>query len=160
MIKQLYILSPGGQCTFHLDFCDVQILTPQDQATHDPQLISGFFAAIMSFAQVTTGEADAIKHIPLNNKHFFFHQSPSYTYIIETDDMNKNAQNDDYFELLHSIEIDFLNFLQIYPDINANGCYEIISNNGLTNKVKEKIARFSRQLLFRKYSASSLTVTN
>ena len=69
MITQLFILKESGQCIVHVDFRQLQSDTKEKI---NPQLISGFFAAIMTFAQTTNGDDNSLDHISMKNLNYYF----------------------------------------------------------------------------------------
>lgn len=101
MIKNLYVIKDTGQCLYHLKFYDIKIKTEKvnKYKTDDPNIISGFFAAILAFANAVEGN-NGINKLFLENSNYYFIKQDTIHFIIDTDHTNSKFTEEDYFVLL------------------------------------------------------------
>ena len=111
----------------------------------DPVLVSGFFAAIMTFAEVTTGDKLAIRHIPMKTLDYYFYKQRGFFFIIETS-FKKKGSVETYTGLLSQIATIFFNYLD-EKELEEDFC-KIIEDPNLAEVYKEMVSKFLRKILF------------
>ena len=136
-----------GACVCHIDFC--MIHSDKETITcKDPQLTSGFFAAIFTFAKMTTGVEDAIKYLPLSNLNYYFYMREGYIFILETDKVDTKFSFEDFELILQEIAEFFFQHLK-ERNMDENVIY-IIEDETLIDNIKGVISKFIRRSLFKR----------
>ena len=105
MIRKLYIIQEAGVCSLFIDFTCIQCdFDNKMQRTSDPQLISGFFSAIIAFADeaIGTGDQKTIDSISVKNVIYYFKKLKDYYFILELDSLDSASSRDDIEELTDS----------------------------------------------------------
>ena len=145
MIKKLFILKGSGVCLYFRDFCEFS-MPSNNKGSHacDPQLLSGFFAALMTFAENTSG---SLQTISMNNSNYYFHKDEEYYIILETDLVNPKINYDDFMGLLKDITQYFVSFINI-KELDTD-FMEIIEDEHFSNTIQEKISRLYRRSLLK-----------
>ena len=133
-----------GECIYHINLCSYLPKNLQDLLI-DPDLASGFFSAIFSFAKMMTGNEDAIKYLPMSNFYYYFFRDQGFIFIFETETIMKKL---DFEQLLKEISTIFLEFLK-EKNLSIDSSY-FIEDENLSNQLRNKISKFIRQNLFKK----------
>jgi hypothetical protein len=115
----------------------------------DPQLISGFFAAILTFAETTAGNSDTISNLLMQKKSYYFLKHEGYYFILETDNLNQNLTEDDFNALLIFISDCFH---EKFLKNNVKDLIEIIEDDEFTSEIQNKISKMIRKKLFTKFT--------
>jgi len=142
MIKQIFILRDAGTCVYHLDF---MTLDTSSKSTIDPVLVSGFFAAIMTFAEVTTGDKLAIRHIPMKNLDYYFYKQRAFFFIIETN-FTKKGNVESFTTLLSQIATKFFDYLE-EKELEEEMFAKMIEDDLLAEFYKEMVSKYIRKRL-------------
>ena len=96
MIKKLFILQTTGQCIIYMDFEFIESKNA-NSVKKDPQLISGFFSAIIVFAEnVVAGRENPINQIQMKTGNYIFSNIGGYYVILETTVTDSSLNLDDY----------------------------------------------------------------
>ena len=138
MIKQLFILKATGTCVIHNNFDQID---SESSMLHkkDPQLISGFFSAILAFSEsVVEGADNEISMMQLKNRLFYFYKIQSFYIILECSADDQTLVSDDYESILIDIGLIFEDsFLQ---DKNPDDIFFTIEDENFNSKIKEIIS--------------------
>jgi hypothetical protein len=110
----------------------------------DPQLLSGFFAALMTFAENTSGN---LQTISMNNSNYYFHKDSDFYFILETDLVNPKIAYEDFMGLLKDITQYFIGYVNI-KELDTD-FMEIIEDENFSNSIQEKISRLYRRSLLK-----------
>ncbi len=135
-----------GSCVLYIDFCVIQ--SGKEIACKDPQLTSGFFAAIFTFAKVTTGVEDAIKYLPLSNLNYYFFMQDNYIFILETDKVDTKFEYEDFNSILQEIAEFFFNFVKTEHD--GGDVMVMIDDEPLIDNMRGVISKYIRRSIFKK----------
>ncbi len=145
MIKNFYAIRETGQCVFHINLCSIElsIEKKKDKNQKDPNLISGFFAAVLTFADHVVGGDNEVHKLSLKNSNFFFIKKGQIHYIIETDLINQKMEEEDFFELLQQLA----NYIEDYvKDNDVDDSYMQISDDEyLCSQIKDLISQYMRK---------------
>ena len=99
MLKKLYLISQTGQCIYHQGMGQIEREGAScDGSEVDPNLISGFFSAILTFANMMAGQENEVHNISLKNSNFYFIQRNHLHFILESD-----STNDDVYVILNKL---------------------------------------------------------
>ncbi len=104
MISSLYVLSPTGSCTEKIDLRDIK--ATENSCGSDPQLLSGLFTALISFAQLTTGLDNQLNYLPIKNLTYYFYLVNGGGYfVLETESENNSMVLEEYLEMLKDFSL-------------------------------------------------------
>ena len=107
MIKQLFILKATGTCIIHINFNQIDS-DKEKTKTVDPQLVSGFFSAILAFSEtIVEGADNAINYMQLKNRLFYFYKIQAFYIILECSADDQTLKNQDYESILIDIGLLF-----------------------------------------------------
>jgi len=150
MIKKVYILKSTGHLVYFLDCCLFQSKSEKNtEFLLDPDLISGFFAAIIAFAENTSGQKAPINQISMkNNNYYFFHDNGFY-FILETDIVNSSLTYEDFINLLKCISENFHNAFSFQKD---SIIIQRIEDNEFTEHIKFSISDLIKKNILNKIS--------
>ncbi len=149
MIQRVYIILLSGICVYHLDFASIRL---DKEKAFDPQLLSGFFTAIMEFANTATGggyESDGSKPIDtisISNRKYYISKNHKFYYVIEADQLDSYLNNEDMKEIIGFIQRMFSS----KADVGANAAMtgEMYIDEDFGNVIKEHVSRTVRSKLF------------
>ena len=113
MLKQIYLIRETGQCIFHQSLGKIEVNGTSEKVDSDidPNLISGFFSAIISFANLATGKENEVNHLSLKNSNFYFIKRKHLHFILESGTFNPSFLEKDYFIVLNKIADYFVNYI-------------------------------------------------
>jgi hypothetical protein len=150
MIKKVYILKSTGHLVYFLDCCLFQ--TKSEKKTEylcDPDLISGFFAAIIAFAENTSGQKAPLNQISMRNHNYYFFHKIGFYFILETDINNSSLKYEDFINLLKCISENFHNAFSFQKD---SVIIQRIEDNTFTEHIKDSISNLIKKNILNKIS--------
>jgi hypothetical protein len=153
MIRNLYIVHESGVCLYHLDFTEYKTAAGKCTGPTDPQLISGFFTAIIAFGETTVRDTEKgfeLNFISFKNHSYYFCRIRQFFIILETDAVETTLTNESISEIMQMVA----NLYQKYIDdgiFDENGCIYNPDDN-FENEIKSFISKIMRRSLFKKIS--------
>jgi hypothetical protein len=150
MIHKLYVIHLSGICIYYLDFASIQL----DKKEFDPQLLSGFFTAIMEFANSATAGnymtegSRTIDMLCLKNRNYYISKNHNFYYIMESDQADQNITKEDVEKLLDFVEQRFKRKTQ--EGISASITSEMLVDEELGSSIKQEVSRIMRMKLLHK----------
>lgn len=147
MIRKLFIIQESGVCIYHIDFSEIKTNSPKG-TSHDPQLISGFFTAIMAFGESAMDEkGDELSYICFKNLNYYFRRHKSFFVVFELDS-NTNLSANDMSDLIRNVVGIYESFIEkgIFEE---NACF-FVANEDFEQIVRDEIAKLMRRSLFKK----------
>lgn len=148
MIKKIFILRECGICLNYIDYAGIQTKASSTDSK-DPQLISGFFSALMTFADETIsgGKSESnMSFISIRNVNYYFLKVNHRFYIVETDSNDKmNMQ--DFEELLNNICVIVEAYIKsgvMNEDVCEDDC-----NTKVSNDIRNAVGKALRKSLFK-----------
>jgi hypothetical protein len=153
MIRKLSIVQDAGVCSLFINFSTIQNeLELKSKRTSDPQLISGFFSAILAFAEEAIGSGDvgnkAVDHISLKNIIYYFKKVNHFYFILELDAVNDNVCKEDVEELLTNIVELFESYIE--QGLIENPEFQEIENADFIKEIHSLVSKTARKCLFKK----------
>ena len=154
MLKKLYLIRETGQCIYHQVLGQVESDSEKNEANgncdKDPNLISGFFAAIISFADQVIGEDNNVNNLSLKNSNFYFIKRNHLHYILETDLDNPYFTEDDFYNILNKVAI----MIELYLCENNidDSIVQISEEKELNKSISNIVSKFMRSKIFSKIS--------
>jgi hypothetical protein len=150
----MYIVHESGVCLYDLDFNAIKMSNGKLNAATDPQLISGFFTAIITFGESTVNDMDKgceLNFISFKNHSFYFCRLNHFFIILETDAVETNLTKENIEDIMHQV----VNIYQEYINkgvFDVDGCIYTPDEN-FENDIKNYIAKVMRKSLFKKIAA-------
>jgi hypothetical protein len=106
MIKKLYIIKDTGHCIIFFDFLSKRIEdNTQENSNSDPQLISGFFAALLAFAEAYVGKNDPLHLLWIESSKIYFRKQNDLYFILETDKGEQNLTDEEFSIIMTDISL-------------------------------------------------------
>ena len=154
MIKKLYIMQSTGQCISYFDFNSIDLeLSKEEKKQSDPQLISGFFAALFAFAEGYVGQNDPLRMIWMASCKLHFYRQGNFIYILETDLANQNLHDADYRAIMDEISTYF--YKNFISKAQGGEFITIVQDAALTEQIRDILAKTIRKQFFMKIQAKS-----
>jgi len=146
MIRKIFLVQHSGVCIYCIDF--LQIKSSNTKAiSADPQLVSGFFTAILSFGDIQLGnEKEDCNYICFKNLHYYFRKFNDLFIVFELDSTTKLTPGD-IFDMIFHVKHLYTHFVE-NGHIEAN-CCEFNACNAFEEAIREKIAGLMRKNLFK-----------
>jgi len=149
MIKKIFILRECGICLNYIDYAGIQTKANGNN-NKDPQLISGFFSALMTFADetISSGKSESnMSFISIRNTNYYFLKVNHRFYIVETDSNDKTMTMQDFEELLNQICVIVEEYIKTGL-MNEDVCEED-TNTKISNDIRNVVAKALRKSLFK-----------
>ena len=149
MIKKIFVIRECGICLNYIDYAGIQTKANENN-NKDPQLVSGFFSALMTFADetITSGKSESnLSFISLRNSNYYFLKVNHRFYIVETDSNDKTMSMQDFEELLKNICVIVEEYIKnglMNEDICEEDC-----NSKVSNDIRNTVAKALRKSLFK-----------
>ena len=150
MIKKVYILKSTGHLVYFLDCCLFQKKSEKKaEYMMDPDLISGFFSAIIAFAENTSGQKAPINQISMKDYNYYFFHKDGFYFILETDIIISSLKYEDFIKLLKCISENFHNAFSFQKD---SIIVRRIEDNTFTEYIKDSISNLIKKNILNKIS--------
>jgi hypothetical protein len=118
--------------------------------TKDPQLISGFFSAIIAFAEnVVSRHKNPINQIQMKNGNYIFFNIGSFYIILETTIADNSLSKEDYDLII--TEIGDVFYASFCKDEDSENLFFSIEDEIFENKVRAIISTQIRQRIAQKF---------
>jgi hypothetical protein len=149
MIRKLFLIQESGVCIYYIDFSEIKTNNPKG-VSHDPQLISGFFTAIMAFGETAMDEkGDELNYICFKNLNYYFRRHKTFFVVFELDS-NTNLGENDISELIRNV-------VHIYEEFICKGVFEenacfFAPSEEFEQAIRDEIAKLMRRNLFKKFT--------
>lgn len=153
MIRNIFILKNNGICIYYLPCLNINAIHNNKNNVNYPQLISGFFTALDTFAQTVAGYNQYLKFLSLRELNYYFHRENSFFYILETDNINHHMNIDDYIFILKEIAKEFNKRAHLYDIFDES--IQIIKDRELDEIIHSKISKTIRRSLFKRMESSN-----
>ena len=151
MIKKVFILKSSGHLVYYLDCCLFQKKSEISiEQKSDPDLISGFFAAIIAFAENTSGQEAPINQISMKDLNYYFFHKNDFYFVLETDMVNSGLKHTDFLNLLKDVSE---NFCKTFDTMQFDAIIvQKVEDYKFTEHIKTSISTLIRKSILNKIS--------
>ena len=155
MLRKVFIINNGGVCMYYIDLTQIQTKY-QKSTISDPQLISGFFSAIMAFGEEMSGSAsdNGVKKTSvmlIKSMNYTFCKSDTRFFVVESDRNDRSLAQRDIEEFLYYV-VDVFDLYIQKGIIDENSDREIILPE-LENDIRAYLGKIVRRSLLNRASS-------
>jgi hypothetical protein len=154
MLRKVFIINNGGVCMYFVDLSQIQTKF-QKSTISDPQLISGFFSAIMAFGEEMSGVSDNAEKktniMLIKSMNYTFCKSDQRFFVVESDRNDRSLAQRDIEEFLFYI-VDIFDLYVQKGIIDESSDREIVLPE-MENDIRAFLGKIVRRSLLNRTSS-------